>query len=112
MGRTDKLGEVYSMLIFYLQLLLILGAATVLACWCGWGIARLALPDALQPYRILLTPLLGYALVMVVGYWFVWTVSGLTPALLVLLLVTGALNVLAWHRAGPPQIGRLRTHLP
>ncbi len=97
---------------FYLQLLLILGAATALACWCGWGIARLALPDALQPYRALLTPLLGYALTMVVGYWFVWTVSGLTPALLVLLLATGVLNVLAWRRAGPPQIGVARAHLP
>src|SRR5215212_10954214 len=92
MARADKLGKVYSMLTFYLQLLLILGGATALASWCGWGIARLALPDALQPYRALLTPLLGYALVIVVGYWFVWTISGLTPALLVLLLATGALN--------------------
>jgi hypothetical protein len=100
------------MLTFYLQLLLILGAATGLACWCGWGIARLALPDALQPYRALLTPLLGYALVLVVGYWFVWTVSGLAPALVVLLLATGTLNVLAWRRAGPPQLGAARAHLP
>jgi len=99
-------------LIFYLQLLLILGAATVLAGWCGWGIARLALPDALQPYRMLLTPLLGYALVIVVGYWFVWTISGLAPALLVLLLATGALNILAWRRIGPPQIGAAREHVP
>src|SRR5215217_2898434 len=99
MSCANKLGEIDFMLTFDLQLLLILGAATALACWCGWGIARLALPDALQPYRILLTPLLGYALTMVVGYWFVWTVSGLAPAVLVLLLVTGALNGLAWHRA-------------
>ena len=28
---------------FYLQLSLILCAATALACWCGWGLARLAL---------------------------------------------------------------------
>src|SRR5215213_4231757 len=102
MARADKLGKVYSMLTFYLQLILILGGATALASWCGWGIARLALPDTLQPYRALLTPLLGYALTMVVGYWFVWTVSGLAPALLVLLLATGALNMLAWHRASPP----------
>ncbi len=100
------------MLYFYLQLLLILAAATALACWCGWGIARLALPDALQPYCALLTPLLGYALVIVVGYWFVWTVSGLVPALLVLLLATGALNMLAWRRTGPPQLGAAREHLP
>ncbi len=100
------------MLTFYLQLLLILGAATALACWCGWGIARLALPDALQPYRALLTPLLGYTLAIVVGYWFVWAVSGLAPALLVLLLATSALNVLAWRRTGPPRIGAAREHLP
>jgi hypothetical protein len=99
-------------LTFYLQLLLILGAATALAGWCGWGIARLALPDALQPYRALLTPLLGYALAIVVGYWFVWTVSGLVPALLVLLLATSALNILAWRRTSPPQIGAAREHLP
>src|SRR6185436_19137665 len=65
-----------------------------------------------QPYRALLTPLLGYALVIVVGYWFVWTISGLGPALLVLLLVTGALNMLAWRRFGPPQLGPARAHLP
>src|SRR5919206_108408 len=86
-------------LAFYLQLVFILVAATALACWCGWGLARLALPAALRPYRALLAPLLGFALAMVVGYWFVWTVSGLGPALLALLLATGVLNVLAWLRA-------------
>jgi hypothetical protein len=60
----------------YLQLLLILVVATALAIWCGWGLARLALPVALRPYAGLLTPLLGYALAIVVGYWFVWTISG------------------------------------
>jgi hypothetical protein len=100
------------MLNFYLQLLLILGAATVLAGWCGWGVARLALPAALQPYRALLAPLLGFALAMVVGYWFVWTISGLVPAVLILLLGTGALNMLAWRRSGPPRLGALREHLP
>ena len=74
---------------------------------CAAGAAR-----SLRPYRALLTPLLGYALVIVVGYWFVWTISGLAPALLVLLLATGALNVLAWRRAGPPQLGAAREHLP
>src|SRR6187455_511920 len=106
------MSSVLLMLAFYIQLLLIFGAATALACWCGWGIARLALPDSLQPYRTLLTPLLGYALTIVVGYWFVWTVSGLAPALLLLLLATGALNVIAWRRFGPPQLGALRAHLP
>ena len=50
-GRADKLGEDY-VLNFYLQLLLILGSATALAGWCGWGLARLALPNALQPYWV------------------------------------------------------------
>src|SRR6266545_1996392 len=105
-------------LAFYLQLLLILTAATMLACWCGWGLAYLALPDALRPYRGLLTPLLGYTLVIVTGYWFVRTASGLSLALAVLLLVTGALNILALrHRNSsgggrPRRTGAAREHLP
>jgi hypothetical protein len=98
---------------FYLQLLLILGATTALACWCGWGLARLALPEALWPYRGLLTPLLGYALAIVTGYWFVRTVSGVPLALVGLLAVTSALNILAWRRGGPPRLIRAaRNHLP
>src|SRR5215207_9120877 len=98
------------MLNFYLQLLVILGGATALACWCGWGLARLALPASLRPYRALLTALIGYALAIVVGYWFVWTVSGLAPALVVLLLVTGALNILAWRRTGRPRLSATHEH--
>jgi hypothetical protein len=98
---------------FYLQLIVILGAATALACWAGWGLARLALPEALHPYRALLAPLLGYAVIIVVGYWFVRTVSGLPLALAVLLPVTGALNLVAWRRGGPPRLGAtLREQLP
>src|SRR5258706_6912448 len=98
---------------FYLQLLFILIVATALAGWCGWGLARLALPAALRPYSGLLTPLLGYALAIVVGYWFVWTISGLLPALIVLLATTGALNALAWRRGGPPRLGSvLRAEWP
>src|SRR6266545_8342471 len=98
-------------LAFYFQLLVILGAATVFAYWAGWGLARLALPEPLQPYRGLLAPLLGYALVIVVGYWFVRTVSGLPLALAVLLPMTGALNVVAWRRGGPPRLAAtLREH--
>jgi hypothetical protein len=97
---------------FYLQLLLILGAATALACWCGWGLARLMLPVALQQYRGLLTPLLGYSFAIVVGYWFVWTVSGLPVALAVLLVATSALNIVAWRRGGPPRLSGLREHWP
>jgi hypothetical protein len=98
---------------FYLHIVLILAAATALAGWCGWGLARLALPPALHPYRGLLAPLLGYALAIVVGYWFVWTISGLAPALAVLLLATGALDALAWRRGGPPRpLQFVRAHWP
>jgi hypothetical protein len=100
-------------LAFYLQLLLILGAATALACWCGWGLAQLTLSEALWPYRGLLTPLLGFALAIVTGYWFVRTVSGLPLALAALLTTTGGLNILAWRRNGPPRlISGVRQHLP
>jgi hypothetical protein len=96
---------------FYLQLLIILGAATALAYWAGWGLARLALPSALQPYRALLAPLIGYTVVLTGGYWFVRTVSGLPLALAVLLPIAGALNLLAWRRAGPPRpLASLREH--
>jgi hypothetical protein len=97
---------------FYLQLLLILVATTALACWCGWGLARLALPATLQPYRGLLSPLLGYSLAIVVGYWFVWTFSGLPLALAVLLAATSLLNVITWRRGGPPQFSGTREHWP
>ncbi len=100
-------------LTFYLQLIVILGAATALACWAGWGLTRLALPESLQAYRGLLAPLLGYAVVIVVGYWFVRTVSGLPLALAVLLPISGALNFIAWRRGGPPHVGAtIREHLP
>src|SRR4051812_13085187 len=50
---------------------------------------------------------------MVTGYWFVRTVSGLPPALVALLAITGALNVIAWRRDGPPRVlATLRGELP
>jgi hypothetical protein len=100
-------------LMFYFQLTAILAAASALAAWAGWGLARLALPVALAPYRALLAPLLGYCLVIVAGYWFVRTISGIPLALAVLLPATGALNILAWRRGGPPRpLVALREHWP
>lgn len=90
--------------LYFLQLLAILAGASALACWCGWALARLALPEALAPYRALLAPLLGYALALVAGYWGVRTSFGLWLVLPALLLATGALNVLAWRRGGPPRL--------
>src|SRR5687768_11494218 len=83
---------------YYLELLLILGVATALAWWCGWGIARLATPPSLREYRGPLAPLLGYALVVVTGYWAVSSVLGLRPFLALLLPITGTINLLAWQR--------------
>lgn len=89
--------------LYFLQLLAILACATALACWCGWALARLALPEALAPYRALLAAPLGYALALVVGYWGVRTVFGLWLVLPALLLGAGALNLLAWRRGGRPR---------
>ena len=89
---------------FYLHLILLLSGATVLAAWCGWGLARLTLPPALQPYRGPLAPLLGYAVAIITGYWSVWTIFGLQQALPALVIGAGALNLLAWRRIGPPRL--------
>ena len=98
---------------YYLQLLLIVSVATALAWWCGWGIARLAMPRALQPYRGLLAPLLGYALVVVTGYWGVRTVLGIPAVLVGLLLATTGINVLTWRKVGQqPGGGDSRTLVP
>lgn len=98
--------------LFALQLALIVCAAAALALWCGWGIARLTLPPALRPFAGLLAAPIGYALVVVAGYWAVRTVSGLGPALVLVIAVTGALNIAAWRRDGPPALGDAREHLP
>ncbi len=96
-----------------MYLLLVVGAATLLATWCGWGLSRLMLPPALTPWRGLLTPLLGYALVLVVAYWLVRDLVGLPVALALVLPGAGLLNILAWRRTGPPRFeGPLREYVP
>ncbi len=92
---------------------LIVLTASALALWNGWGLARLSLPAALQPWRALLVPLLGYAVTILVGYWVVRTFGGLDVALWLLLPVTGLINWLAWRQSGPPQLlAGLRQHWP
>ncbi|OAN44928.1 hypothetical protein A6A03_15785 [Chloroflexus islandicus] len=92
---------------------LTLFVASVLALWNGWGLARLLLPAALQPWRALLAPLLGYALTILVGYWVVRFAGGLGLALGLLLPLGGLLNGLAWRRTGPPHLAAaLRQHWP
>lgn len=95
------------------DILLPLITASLLAFWVGWGIARLLLPPALQPWRTLLAPLMGYALTIVTGYWVVRFLGGLGLALGILLPFGGLCNVLAWRRYGPPRISAaLRQHWP
>ncbi len=85
-------------------IVLVAGVASLLAMWCGWGLARLTLPAVLRPWELALAPLMGYALVLVAGYWGVHTVAGLPAVLAVLLPVAGALNFTAWRRTGPPRV--------
>ena len=47
------------MLLFELAAVII--AATVLCLYTGWGVARLALPASLAPFRAPLVPLISYA---------------------------------------------------
>ncbi|HKP54875.1 MAG TPA: hypothetical protein VJ183_19745 [Chloroflexia bacterium] len=86
------------------HILLVVGVSTLLALWCGWGLARLTLPSSLKPWNGLLALLLGYALVLVVGYWGVRDWVGIPLVLMVLIPATGLLNALAWVRTGPPRL--------
>ncbi len=86
---------------------LVVVVATALAWWCGWGFARLMLPTTLLPFRRLLAPLVGYAMMVVAGYWSVRTVVGLNSALPVLLIFCTMVNILAWRRTGSPWSCRL-----
>ncbi len=96
-----------------LQLLAIFAGASLLALWCGWGLCRLVLPDRLQPFRSLAMPIVGYALVVVCGYWAVHTMFSLAQSLLVVLILSAAVNGLAWQRTGKPRIvAAVREHWP
>ncbi|MDQ6693117.1 MAG: hypothetical protein M3014_01670, partial [Chloroflexota bacterium] len=87
-----------------LPIFTVLLASTLLAVWSGWGLARLALPPSLQPYKGMLAPLLGYSLVLVAGYYGVHDLASLPIVLMVLLPITGLFNMLAWRRTGPPRL--------
>lgn len=90
------------MLVVIGQILWICACALVLCVYTGWGLTALALPRSLRPYTALLTPLIGYALTILVGYLAVSTVLNLRWALALLLVLTTALNVWAWHRGTRP----------
>ncbi|MGB9736701.1 hypothetical protein [Chloroflexus sp.] len=95
------------------ELVLVLLVASLLAFWNGWGLARLLLPAVVSPWRALLTPILGYVLTILVGYWVVRFIGGLGWALGLIALLSGWFNWLAWRRYGPPQIiTAIRHHWP
>src|SRR5687768_9747126 len=101
------------MLPVVLHILLVAGVATLLSIWCGWWMSRLLLPPAMMPWGGLLAPLMGYALLLVVGYWCVRDWVGLPVVLAILLPATGILNALAWRRTGPPRLPtRPLRHIP
>ncbi len=67
-GPSSRVALPYPAMNELLHVGLTLFVASALALWNGWGLARLLLPAALQPWRALLAPLLGYALTILVGY--------------------------------------------
>lgn len=73
--------------------------ALTLCLHLGYAWARLALPPALQPYRALLTPLVGLALFLAITS-ALTTVTALTPVVIAAGLAIAAvpLNLWAWRR--------------
>jgi len=81
-----------------------LGAAFVVALfYFGYGLARALLPASFAPYRILLTPFVGMALVIVWDYLALFFGFDLTRATWALAAVTTLLNGLALARQGRAQ---------
>lgn len=85
------------------ELSLILIAAAALCSYVGWGVARLALPPSLTLFRALLTPLIGYVILLWSGFMLASLALNLRWTLVVALIGATALNALAWRSGGPPQ---------
>jgi hypothetical protein len=85
------------------ELSLILFAAAAVCCYVGWGVARLALPPSLAPFRAPLTPLAGYAILLWSGFMLASLALNLRWTLAVILISATVLNVLAWRAEGPPR---------
>lgn len=84
------------MLAAFSSILLTWIATFALCAWSGWGLTSLAVPPALRPYRVALTPLVGYVAVIWVGYNAVHGFLSLTEALPFLLLLSTILGVAAF----------------
>src|SRR5262245_58790335 len=96
-----------TMLVVLGQITLIVACALVLCAYAGWGACALGLPRALRPFGGLLVPLVGYALVIWLGYIGVSTILDLRWSLALILAVTTALNFIAWRRGARPQVAGL-----
>ncbi|GAB4216411.1 MAG: hypothetical protein OHK0022_57510 [Roseiflexaceae bacterium] len=92
------------MMAVLLPVLWICACALALCCYVGWGATRLALPQPLRPFAAPLVPLVGYALVLWVGFTGVSTALDLRWSLGLLLALATALNLLALRRDGPPRL--------
>jgi hypothetical protein len=86
-----------------IELTIIVAAAALLCIYVGWGVARLALPPSLMPFRAPLTPLVGYATVLWTGFMLASLALNLRWTLVVLLAGATMLNVLAWRAEGRPR---------
>ncbi len=88
---------------FVVELSLILIAAAGLCCYVGWGVARLALPPSLAPFRAPLAPLVGYAILLWSGFMLASLALNLRWTLVIVLIGATALNAHAWRSGGPPR---------
>lgn len=78
--------------------------------YLGYGPARLLMPQEWEEEHGLLAPLVGYLLLLLVGYYAVRTVLNLVGALVVLAVLGTAFNVLAlwqWWRGRRPALAGL-----
>jgi hypothetical protein len=73
-------------------------SATLLSLWSGWGLVRLTVPASLRWAVWWLTPLYGYLLNLLIGYWWFRGGAGLWYALATIVVLGGGLNLAAWRR--------------
>src|SRR5262245_31509985 len=97
------------MLVVIGQILLVAVCALALCAYAGWGACVLGLPASLRPFGGLLAPLVGYALVIWIGYLGVSTFLDLRWSLALLLAIATALNFIAWRRGARPQVAGWRS---
>ncbi len=85
----------------------------IFLAYLGYGVVRLLLPRDWRSAEGLLAPLVGYVLLLLVGYYAVRTVLNLFGALIVVLVLATLLNGLAlWRRWGARPLLTVRQHGP